>query len=311
MIITRIRSPILPRNKKDPTQSSRVITRIFADIDHRYDAIASSIAKRMAHYQVRASNADSGTHIYSLQSSELAQLFEFINSTLQDNLLDGMLSTGTGGWFGDYLDEEFLRGTQFTFTNFAAQSDRYKSETNIHQLTSSPGYLNQVQTAKVMSYSDWKGVSDKARTQLANTITTAVVNGTNVRDTAKAIQQRLDVSKVEARTIAQTEQLGAYRQAQRNETKWAKDRLGLNTAMLHLSALLPTSRVTHVERHGHIYTPEEIEQWYSEDGNRYNCHCTQIPVVLDDDGNLVNTGMVNRLAAERSKWVPLAKKVKS
>lgn len=310
MIIRQIKSPILPRNKKDPTQSSRVITRIFGEIDQRYKAIADAINGRMSRYQVRASNADAQDYIYSIPPDELARLFEFINSVLQDNLLDGMLSSGDGGWIGGYLDDEFLRGTQFSFTNLSSQSERYKSETNIHMLMSSPGYLNQVQTARVMAYSEWKGVSDKARSQLADTITTAVVNGTNVRDTAAAIEQRLNVSKVDARKIAQTEQLGAYRQAQRNETKWSKDRLGMNTAMLHLSALLPTSRVTHVERHGHIYTPEEVADWYSVDGNRYNCHCTQIPVVLDDDGNLVNTGMVNRLTAERDKWTPLARKVK-
>ena len=310
MIIRQIKSPILPRNKKDPTQSGRVINRIFASIDRRYEAIGAAIAGRMSRYQVQAANAGGQQYIYAIPPDELARLFEFIDSVLQDNLLEGMLSTGQGGWIGDYLEDEFLRGTQFSFTNLSAQSERYKSETNIHMLMSSPGYLNQVQTARVMAYSEWKGVSDTARTQLADTITTAVVNGTNVSDTADAIAKRLSVSKVDARKIAQTEQLGAYRQAQRNETVWAKDRLGLNTALLHLSALLPTSRVTHVERHGRIYTAEEVQAWYSVDGNRYNCHCTQIPVVLDDDGNIVNTGMVNRLAAERDKWTPLAKKVR-
>jgi len=108
---------------------------------------------------------------------------------------------------------------------------------------------------------------------------------------------------VRAKTIAQTEQVGALRAAQRNEAAWSRDTLGLNTAMLHLSALKPTSRSWHVARHGHTYTPEEVEAWYAERGNRYNCYCSQIPCLLDDEGNLFNKGLADKLEKERAAWV--------
>lgn len=308
MKITRINSPILPRNKKDPTQSSRVISRIFKDIDARYSNIKTKLFDKLSTYQVRVSNADSSQFIYSMSNPELARLLEFINSTLQDDLLDGGLQSL---WMFDHLDDEFQRGTQFAFTNLSTQYQPYADQTNMHQLLSSTGYLNQVSAARVSAWNEWKGVSDTARTKLSSVITEAVIAGTNTRDTAAAVKKRLDVSKSDAMNIAQTEQLGAYRTAARSETRWAKERIGMDTAMMHISALLPTSRQTHVERHGHTYTPDEVEEWYAKDGNRFRCHCSQVPVVLDSDGKVYNQGMMARLALQREQWKSLSKKVKS
>ena len=106
-----------------------------------------------------------------------------------------------------------------------------------------------------------------------------------------------------AKTIAQTEQVGALRQAQWNETDWAADRLGMNTGLLWLSALKPTTRSWHANRHGKVYTTEEVRDFYAENGNRYNCYCSQIPVLLNDDGSIFNQGLAEKLEKERKSWL--------
>ena len=140
------------------------------------------------------------------------------------------------------------------------------------------------------TFSDWKVITD------------AVARGVNPRETASVISKRLDVSMSKAKTIAQTEQVGALRQAQWNETDWAADRLGLNTGLLWLSALKPTTRTWHASRHGKVYTTEEVRDFYAENGNRYNCYCSQIPVLLNDDGSIFNEGLAEKLAKERKQW---------
>ncbi|WP_169805762.1 phage minor head protein, partial [Enterobacter hormaechei] len=137
---------------------------------------------------------------------------------------------------------------------------------------------------------------------LTNIITDAVARGVNPRETASVISKRLDVSMSKAKTIAQTEQVGALREAQWNETDWAADRLGLNTGLLWLSALKPTTRTWHASRHGKVYTTEEVRDFYAENGNRYNCYCSQIPVLLNDDGSIFNEGLADKLAKERKQW---------
>jgi hypothetical protein len=37
-------------------------------------------------------------------------------------------------------------------------------------------------------------------------------------------------------------------------------------------------------RHAHLYTNEEVRDWYSKDGNSINCKCSQQSVLVDADG---------------------------
>jgi len=245
-------------------------------------------------YQVNA-----GTYIYDMSASQLASLLQIIQTILDDRLLDG----GSGNlWALDYVAAEYDRGTLAAFTNLSTQSPIYASQTSLASLLSSPAYQNQVAAAYVSTYSDWKGISDKARADVANVIADAIGRGINPRETAVIISKRLDVSLASAENIAQTEQVGALREAQWLETDWSRDRLGLNTALLHLSALKPTTRANHAFWHGKTRTTESVREWYARDGNRYRCHCLQIPVVLGNDGKIVNLGLIGRLESERKQW---------
>ena len=245
-------------------------------------------------YQVNA-----GTYIYDMTAAQLADLLQVVQTILDDHLLDGH---GQDIWALDYIAVEYERGTLNAYTNLSVQSPIYASQTTLQQLLSAPAYQNQIASAFVSTYSDWKGISDAARGDLANVIADSIGRGVNPRETASIISKRLDVSMSKAKTIAQTEQVGALRQAQRSEADWAKERLGLNTGMLWLSSLKATTRSWHASRHGRIYTTEEVEAFYAQNGNRYNCYCSQVPALLNDDGSLYNEGLTDKLAKERKQW---------
>lgn len=247
-------------------------------------------------YQVNA-----GKFIYDMTPQELAELLEAVQGILDDYLLDG---GENNQWAMDYIVAEAQRGTLEAFNNLSQQSQVYANQTTLQQLLSSPGYQNQIASARLTTFSDWKAISDAARADLTGIIADAVARGVNPRETASVISKRLDVSMSRAKSIAQTEQVGALRRAQWNETDWAADRLGLNTGLLWLSALKPTTRAWHQARHGKVYTTEEVRDFYAENGNRYNCYCAQVPVLLDDDGKLFNEGLAEKLAAERKAWKP-------
>lgn len=245
-------------------------------------------------YQVNA-----GKFIYDMTAAELADLLQVVQSILDDELLEG---GSQNLWAMDYVIAEYDRGTLNAFTNLSVQSQAYASQTTLQQLLSSLGYLNQIAAARLTTFSDWKVISDTARGDLANIITDAVARGVNPRETASLISKRLDVSMSKAKNIAQTEQVGALREAQWNETDWASERLGLNTGLLHLSALKPTTRTTHAFWHGKVRTVQEVRDWYAVDGNKYHCYCGQIPVLLNDDGSIFNEGLADKLAKEQKQW---------
>lgn len=245
-------------------------------------------------YQVNA-----GTYIYDMTAAQLADLLQVVQTILDDELLAG---GSQNLWAMDYVAAEFDRGTRNAFTNLSVQSPVYASQTNLAQLLSSPAHQNQIASAYISTYSDWKGISDAARADLANIIADSIGRGINPRETAGIVSKRLDVSMAKAKNIAQTEQVGALRQAQWNETDWAADRLGLNTGLMWLSALKATTRSWHASRHGKVFTTEEVRDFYAESGNRYNCYCSQIPVLLNEDGSIFNEGLAEKLSKERKQW---------
>lgn len=262
---------------------------------HNWHFLCHDHGEDMRLYQVNA-----GKFIYDMSAQELADLLEAVQAILDDYLLEG---GEQNLWAIDYVVAEYERGTFSAYTNLSQQSPVYAAQTSIHQLLSSPAYLNQIAASRVTTYSDWRGISDDARRDLAGVISDAVSRGVSPRETASVISKRLDVSMSKAKTIAQTEQVGALRQAQWNETDWTADRLGLNTGLLWLSALKPTTRSWHASRHGKVYTTEEVRDFYAENGNRYNCYCSQIPALLNDDGSIFNKGLAERLAKERKEWM--------
>ncbi|UMB79105.1 phage head morphogenesis protein [Dickeya fangzhongdai] len=249
-------------------------------------------------YQVNA-----GTFIYDMNAQQLADLLRIVQTILDDHLLEG---GERNLWAMSHVASEFQRGTQQAFNNLSVQSQAYAQQTTLAQLLSSPAYQNQVASAYISTYSDWKLENDRARGDLANVISDAIGRGVNPRETAQIVSKRLDVSMSRAMNIAQTEQVGALRQAQWNETDWAADRLGLNTGLLWLSALKPTTRWWHAAEHGQVKTTEWVREFYSRDGNKFHCYCSQIPVLLNDDGTISNEGLADKLAKERSKWMKLS-----
>lgn len=313
--------PIVPRSKVDPTRSAKQVSAMFRDIEERYLGIKRAIKvlfdQRLTgrerevnshnwHFLCHVNGEDprlyqvnAGKFIYDMTPQELAELLEAVQGILDQFLLEG---GEQNQWAIDYVVAEAQRGTLEAFNNLSQQSQVYASQTTLQQLLSSPGYQNQIASARLTTFSDWKAISDAARADLTGIITDAVARGVNPRETASVISKRLDVSMSRAKNIAQTEQVGALRQAQWNETDWAADRLGLNTGLLHLSALKPTTRQTHAFWHGKVRTVQAVRDWYAVDGNKYHCYCSQIPVLLNDDGSIFNEGLAEKLAKERKAW---------
>ncbi|MDK1334237.1 phage minor head protein [Cronobacter turicensis] len=295
---------------------------MFRDIENRYYQIKLELKQLLDAYLVgreRSGNSlygyilaregskpdtlyqvNVGTFIYDMSPQQLSDLLLRVETILDDYLLEG----GSNNlWALQYVSDEYQRGTLQAFTNLSAQSAVYEQSTTLQQLLSSPAYQNQVAAAYISTYSEWRGITDAARADLANIVSDAIGRGVNPRETASLISKRLDVSMSKAKNIAQTEQVGALREAQWNETDWASERLGLNTGLLHLSALKPTTRTTHAFWHGKVRTVQEVRDWYAVDGNKYHCYCSQIPVLLNEDGSIFNQGLADKLARERKSWI--------
>lgn len=313
MITDKIKSPIISRNKHDPTNSYRPLNKSYRDIEERYYQIKVELKQLFDLYLTgyeRESNSDylfkQGTlyqvnsgYIYDMSTRQLAELLKKLQEIVDSHLLEG---GDNELWAFSFIEEQYRRGTHATFTNFSHQSSYYAQQTTMSALLARPVYQNQVMQAFILGFNDWKTLTEKAKGDLSSVLANAITRGINPRDTARVISKRLDVSLSLAKQLAQTEQLGAYRESSLKEIDWTMDRLGLKTAVLQQSALLPTSRESHVYWHGRIRTTEEVRDWYAENGNRYNCHCTCLPILLDENDEPYNELAIKKLTAERKTW---------
>ena len=122
--------------------------------------------------------------------------------------------------------------------------------------------------------------------------------GLNPLDIARNLTDQTGIEKRRANRIARTEVTTALRRAKWDEDQEANDLYGLKTLLVHISALSPTTRHTHAVRHAHLYTNEEVRDWYSKDGNSINCKCSQQSVLVDADGNPEYPDTITKLKQE-------------
>lgn len=314
MKTSRVKTPIIPRNRKDPTQSYKSLNKTYRNIENRYYNIKLKFKNLFAQRlngQERESNQcyifregtiyqANSNYIYDISPVELDSLLELMSNIIDEFLLEGGRNEF---WMLSTIEREYQRGTHSAFTNLAHQSTYYAEQTVFTELLTKPAYKNQIKQAFSLTFSDWKSLAESTKADLNHVLVNAIARGINPRETGKIISKRLNVSMSKACALAQTEQIGALRQSQWNETQWASERLGLKTALLHISAKLLTSRLTHVYWDGRIRTPEEVKDWYEESGNRFNCHCSQIPILLNEKNQPYNETAIARLCEEREKWL--------
>lgn len=69
---------------------------------------------------------------------------------------------------------------------------------------------------------------------------------------------------------------------------------GLNCLFMHLSALSPTTRKSHAERHGKLFTAQEVREFWSDPANVDGCKCAVTAMMVDDDGKPLVPSIVKR-----------------
>lgn len=91
-----------------------------------------------------------------------------------------------------------------------------------------------------------------------------------------------------------SEQIHAMRMAGLDQDEAMARRFGTRFRMMQMSALKPDTRASHAERHGKLFTPAEIREWYAQDGNAHGCRCTFVKVLLDPYGKPLVPALIDK-----------------
>lgn len=79
-------------------------------------------------------------------------------------------------------------------------------------------------------------------------------------------------------------------------------KIGILHRFMQLSALSPATRNSHAERHGLLFTGDEVRHWLAKDDNAIGCKCSFTLVLVDSSGNPQFPDVLDRTTSARKKF---------
>ena len=243
---------------------------------------------------------------YQLNPFILAQVLDDASIMVDAALMEG---GSDSNWFTSaYIEVAVARGAAQAFANLSQQSPAYEAETeSLRELLMSDPYQRRMAMVYARQFEEMKGMTAAVKRNMARVLTDGIGRGLGTREVAKNLREQAGIESRRANTIARTEITTALRRARWDEADEATASLGLRIKLLHISALSPTTRRTHALRHGHLYTSDEVREWYATGSNAINCKCSQVEVLVDEKGNPLNPDVIEKARKTfNSQWKKLA-----
>ena len=208
-------------------------------------------------------------------------------------------------WFAlEYVLPAAEKGAAQAWRNLGAQTVKYLADRpTLMSLITSDAYQKRLGLLQTREFELMKGLSGTVKQELGEVLTAGLAQGIGPREIAKNITAQTGVEIRRAERIARTEVGSALRTARLDEATDASVRLGLKLKMMHLSALSPTTRLSHAERHGILYPIEEERDWQASGSNAINCKCSATEVLLDDNGEPFSDKAIVRTKAAKERWL--------
>lgn len=287
--------PILPNHPSNPVGQTRRIRQAVRAIGKHAIITKRWLKKQLSDIPVSRIEVSGGgltvnSYRYQINLTELRRIVAELQRRLDDSPTD-------------YVIRQVLaakeEGTALAIANLANLTDDY-TRTITSVLTSRP-YQRSAALVRARMFEEMKGFDADNGRRLARILMNGVLDGRAPRDVAKDITKSFGTARSAAERLARTEITGAMRRARWDEAEETREKLGIRTKLMHLSAFSPTTRDTHAARHGELFTVEEVRAWYEEDGNAINCKCTQVEVLVDEDDNPVSEALVERVRAQKTR----------
>lgn len=300
----RAKNPAIPGTPKDRTGTAGIVRRALAAIRGRFAGLEAEILAIFGRIRVYEKNdtRDFGSVIYALSPDELAQVSADLQAALDRWIAVGRESRSVLWWDAFQAEAQQL-GTAQAVSNLANLAGVYAATRTLESVVFSEPYAARAATARFKSYEHWSGLSQALRTELSQIIGAAVIDGKNPVAVRKQIAERLGVSLAKAAQYAQTDITDTLRQSRMAEYDFATESMGLKLGLLWTSALKVFTRPWHAARSGRVYTAQEVRQFYSVNGNRYNCFCSITECLLDEGGKpLLSDALKSSMKSAREAW---------
>lgn len=294
-----------PRNLQAPTQTSRQLQKASRQIDEAMAEVRRRVIRRFEEvpYYTTTGNglhANRDTYHYLIDEDVLANLSEYILAMIDELVMRG--DNGNPIIVGAAA-QAYQSGTAYQISNFQAQTDTFR-RTLEETLLSAP-YRNRIGLVRARVFEEMQGFTAETRKDLQRVLADGMARGLSPRDIVGQINARTGVDERRAEKIARTEINNAHRRALVDQDEQANDE-GIRTKLLWFSALAAgRTRETHSRRHGQTYTKQEVDDFYSRDGNSINCLCSIRSILVDESGMPLSESLPDKMKLQRAKFVKI------
>ncbi len=291
------RSAVLPASITDPSGLDGLERRALKEMHRKFMQCLVFYKELVNGIQFETIETNAKRYVFQTLPATLSNMMDVTNSAIDRIMLEGGQSNV---WLFDaYVQQAVRNGTGKAHANLSAQVTEYAlARPSLESVLFSPPYQKRLGFVAAREFQQMQGISGDVKKELAQTLTDGLARGLGPLEISKNLQTRIAVPEARANTIARTEINQAFKQARREEAEEAATAFSFSFRMLHLSAMSPTTRKTHAARNGSLHTVLEQQLWYSEDGNAINCKCSEIEIVVDQDGKPLSDSAV-RKANER------------
>lgn len=290
--------PIMPTHPRNPVGQVDRIRRARSAIRKRLRAVKKDLLERFEEIprrelSVNAMAVNERRYEYLIDLNKLEEMIRALRRNLGDLEAEALIRE---------VEAAYEEGTANAVENLSKITDEYtRTTTGVIQ---SPSYQRRWAMIRARVFEEMEGFSGQAGNKLGRVLREGISNGRSPMSVKKDLQQRFGVNATRAERIARTEITQAHRRARWDERDDAEERLGIRTKLMHLSALLPTTRKHHARRHGELYTSAEVREWYAQDANAINCRCSQVEVLVDENGEPRTPGVVDEAKSRKARVWP-------
>lgn len=319
--------PVIPKDAADPANQKSNLRRAQIELKKRFERINKAVKGLVSEQKdIQSVSSVNGKKIvlvygnktfysYDISTERYDSINDFIERLLYGELLESINGQRPQNWFyQSYLSSAYNDAIRDTI-----QSSKNMADPNVvgneismmvRQLDADAFNPQQVQSLGLVYsrvFNEMKGLTDSMKVDLSETLTRGMASGLGIREITQDIAKRVGVGFSRAQRISRTEILGAYRTAQRAKTKQINDDIYADSPFvqkqLWFSALAQTSRKWHVSRHSEVYTLQEVEQFYSENGNSIQCLCSQSPILVNrKTGAVVMQDLIDKMKLQKESW---------
>ena len=309
------------KTDQDPTglgserkKGLRLISDRLSSAERQIKKSFRSIPRKRRRKAVIANAEETVYYDYEYTAEQQQDMTLLISATLSLSLLQTLSNTADPTWyFVPAIEKPFRMGAITEVSEFnqlisQAKAKGFIEPTSIStpidpsRIVLGTEYFDGLKKDISEAFTQIKGLSDEAQKQVSGVINRGIRAGTPPTQIIDDITKRFDVARSSAKRTVDTAVNAVYNNSIMRTNKEMSRITGLRAAVIHISALLPTTRSWHGSRHGNAYTPQAQERWWDEGTNRINCYCTIRSILVDKKGNVYDQDTLDSIIEQGEQF---------